>query len=90
MAYSLTKKLKSWVSRQFKKVSAISGSHEKAPESFDDAIKSFIARITTILEEAEGQNFEEAYGGLGNAEKNTRVIPKRSRKNSAGEEIFDV
>ena len=54
VAYGLTKKLNSWVQRQFKKVSAISGTNEKAPETFDQAVKSFLGRITTILEETEG------------------------------------
>ena len=85
--------MKSWVARQFKKL----GTDKKA-EGVDLSAK-VTAFLNTLSSEVDSAQTEEqlvkfegdtAFSTARETERNTRVIPKRSRKNSAGEEIFDV
>ena len=53
-------------------------------------MENYLNIISGILDSVEEANLVQDQAVPGNQEKVVRVMPKRSRKNSMGEEIFDV
>ena len=84
-AYSLNKKITQWLQRQFKKMASLDDNKESVPGSFAEAFRGFLATISAIVDTVQDETLPEDITGPAHAEKNTRVIPKRSRKNSMGE-----
>ena len=52
-AYSLTKRLNQWLRRQFKKLLVVTGSTEKQPDEFGEAMKQFLARVSVLFDSVE-------------------------------------
>jgi hypothetical protein len=53
-------------------------------------MRKFLEGISKIADTVEADNLYREEGDAGHHDRIVRVLPKRSRKNSAGEEIFDV
>ena len=66
------------------------------PKSSQQLASVFTKLLDVLKRESEvapsSLEFPKEEGGLGSkeSERNTRIVAKRSRRNSGGEEIFDV
>lgn len=80
-AYELTRKIKQWVHRQLKKTMEPG---EPVPEDLTESIKKFLDFLSKVTDVIEGETLFKIEGDAGHQDKIVRVMPKRSRKNSAG------
>lgn len=55
-----------------------------------EAMRKFLEGISKMADTVEGDSLYKEEGDAGHHDRIVRILPKRSRKNSAGEEIFDV
>ena len=92
-------KMRSWIIKQLRKVKNVAKKDlefkiEVGDKGLVDAVRKYFEILVEQLEAAQKQNIQSnnQIDDINNKdmEKVTRVKPRRARKNSMGQEIFDV